>query len=359
MKQSGFRDWWRHVPGDARGGDKYRQRSIPAQTGRWARLGLLLALAPPVFTAPAFAQAPSGPLIVYNAGSLARPFRELLDSFRIRHPGVTPAQENSGSLEAARKLTELGKIPDVIAVADYRVIDDVLMPKYATWYASFARNAMVLAYTDRSIDAATIDTTNWWRILLQPGVRAGHSDPALDPNGYRTLIVLQLAERYYRQPGLAQRLDAAMPPRYQRPKEADLTALLQAGELDYAWTYRSLAETSGLRYVTLPRAIDLSDPALATEYETARVRVPGASRSGGDSLTLRGEPIVYALTIPVGAPHPALAAAFVRFALSADGRAILRKNGFVVLPSPIVVGSPPAGLLTMYTPSPSPSRSHQ
>ena len=213
-----------------------------------------------------------------------------------------------------------------------------------TWYVNFARNAMVLAYTDRSIDAATIDSTNWWRVLQKPGVRAGHSDPALDPNGYRTLIVLQLAERYYRQPGLARRLDAAMPPRYQRPKEADLTALLQAGELDYAWTYQSLAETSGLRYLSLPKAIDLSDPALARDYEAASVRIPGASRAGGDSLTFRGEPIVYALTIPIEAPHPALAAEFVRFALSAEGRAILKRNGFVLLPSPIVTGTPPTGL---------------
>ena len=293
--------------------------------------------------------------MVYNAGSLARPFRELLEAFRAANPGVTPAQENSGSLEAARKLTELGKIPDVLAVADYNVIDDLLRPRYASWYANFARNAMVLAYTERSVDASAIDSTNWWQILLRKGVRAGHSDPALDPNGYRTLIVLQLAERYYRQPGLAQRLDAAMPPRFQRPKEADLTALLQAGELDYAWTYRSLAETSGLKYLSLPRAIDLSDPALAKDYEAASVRVPGANRISGDSLTLRGEPIVYALTIPVGAPHPALAAAFVRFALSADGRSILEKNGFVVLPSPVFVGTPPAGLQTLYNPSPSPA----
>lgn len=357
MKQSGFRDWWRCVPGGARGGDKYRQRSIPAQTGRRARLGVLLAVPALALAAPAAAQALGGPLIVYNAGSLARPFRELLDSFRVRHPGVTPAQENSGSLEAARKLTELGKIPDVLAVADYNVIDDLLRPKYAAWYVNFARNAMVLAYTDRSIDAATIDSTNWWRILQKPGVRAGHSDPALDPNGYRTLIVLQLAESYYRQPGLAHRLDAAMPPRYQRPKEADLTALLQAGELDYAWTYQSLAETSGLRYLSLPKAIDLSDPALARDYEAASVRIPGASRGGGDSLTFRGEPIVYALTIPIGAPHPTLAAEFVRFALSPEGRVILQKNGFVLLPSPIVTGTPPTGLLTMYTPSPSPSGS--
>ena len=101
--------------------------------------------------------------------------------------------------------------------------------------------------------------------------------------------MLQLAERYYRQPGLARRLDSAMPPRYQRPKEADLTALLQAGELDYAWTYRSLAETNGLRYVSLPTAIDLSDPALAKEYETReRPRARRQSAAGRDSLTLRG-----------------------------------------------------------------------
>lgn len=357
MKLSRVRDWCRCVPGGARGGDKYRQRSIPAQTGAWARLGLGLLLASAGLAGPAAAQAPGGPLVVYNAGSLARPFKELLDAFRAEHAGVTPAQENSGSLEAARKLTELGKIPDVLAVADYNVIDDLLRPKYATWYASFARNAMVLAYTDRSIDAATIDSTNWWKVLLTKGVRAGHSDPALDPNGYRTLLVLQLAEGYYREPGLAKRLDAAMPPKYQRPKEADLTALLQAGELDYAWTYRSLAETSGLKYVSLPRAIDLSDPSLAKAYESASVRIPGANRSGGDSLTFRGEPIVYALTIPVGAPHPAAAAAFVRFALSPQGAAIMQRNGFVVLPAPIVVGTPPAGLLLMYNPSPSPAGS--
>jgi molybdate/tungstate transport system substrate-binding protein len=318
---------------------------------------LLLLAAWTLLVVPAAAQKLSGPLVVYNAGSLARPFKELLDAFRAANPGVIPAQENSGSLEAARKLTELHKIPDVLAVADYNVIDDLLRPKYATWYASFARNAMVLAYTDRSIDAATIDSTTWWRVLLKKGVRAGHSDPALDPNGYRTLIVLQLAERYYREPGLAARLDAAMPPRYQRPKEADLTALLQAGELDYAWTYRSLAETSGLRYVSLPKAIDLSDPLLAKQYEAATVRIPGASRAGGDSLTLRGEPIVYALTIPVGAPHPELAAAFVRFALSPAGSAIVQRNGFVMLASPIVVGTPPPDVVSMYNPSPSPSES--
>ena len=73
MKQSGFRDWWQCVPGGARGGDKYRQRFTPAQTGHLIRSGVLLACAGPGSTAPAAAQALGGPLVVYNAGSLARP----------------------------------------------------------------------------------------------------------------------------------------------------------------------------------------------------------------------------------------------------------------------------------------------
>ena len=290
--------------------------------------------------------APAGPLVVFNAGSLAKPFNEILRAFKTKYPDVVPAQENSGSLEAARKLTELGKIPDVIGVADYGVISKVLVPGHAGWFATFARNSMVLIYTDESIGAGEINGRNWWQVLLRPGVRAGRSDPALDPNGYRTLMSLQLAEKFYRQPGLAGRLERALPPKYMRSKEADLTALVQAGELDYSWSYASIARTAGLRYVDLPSEIDLSDPSLAQWYNQARVRLPGARRGGRDSVEFRGEPIVYALTIPRGAPHPSTAQAFARFVFSTEGQAILKANGFMLLEKPLLGGPerPPAGL---------------
>ncbi len=288
----------------------------------------------------------TGNLVVFNAGSLAKPFNELLASFRKKHSDVAPAQENSGSLEAARKITELGKVPDIIGVADYGVIPKLLMPAHATWYATFARNAMVLVYTDQSSGADEINGGNWWQVLLRPGIRAGHSDPALDPNGYRTLMVFQLAEKFYRQPGLAEQLRRAFPPRYIRPKEADLVALVQAGELDYAWSYLSIARTAGLRHVDLPAEVNLSDPRLAELYAPARVRLPGATRAGRDSLEFRGEPIVYALTIPTLAPHPRTAAAFVQFLFSGEGQAILEANGFTLLDQPQVAGpgKPPAGV---------------
>ncbi len=278
----------------------------------------------------------SGSLVVFNAGSLARPFHALLAAFAADHPGVRPAQENSGSLEAARKLTDLGKIPDVLGVADYHILPSLIVPRFAPWYLLFARNRMVIIYSGQSIGAREINGQNWWRVVQRPGVRAGRSEPALDPNGYRTLMVFQLAERYYRRPGLEARLLRAFPKTYMRPKEADLTALVQAGELDYAFSYVSIARASGLRYVTLPDSIDLGDPSLARWYSEAAVRLPGATRK--DTVTFRGEPIVYGLTIPADAPHPALARAFVRFALSRRGEELMREAGLEVLESPVIRG---------------------
>lgn len=305
----------------------------------WVLGGSLLAAIP---SQRLSAQAPTR-LTVFNAGSLGRPLREALQEFSQRDPGIEVAQENAGSLESARKLTELHKIPDVIALADEAVFPALLMPGQVTWYAAFARNEMVLAYTDRSAGADQVNADSWATILLRPDVRTGRSDPALDPNGYRTLMVLQLEERRARIAGLAARLLAAMPTRYIRPKEADLVALLQTGELDYAWSYRSVAQAAGLRYVDLPPEVDLSDPARRDLYATATVRIPRGA-SSRDSVTIRGAPILYALAIPREAANPAAARAFVQWLFGDRGREVLTRNGFTVLDRPIVSGRAPAWL---------------
>lgn len=281
------------------------------------------------------ASASAGPLIVFNAGSLARPLRAALDTFALRE-GVAVEQESAGSLETARKLTELGSVPDIVGLADAEVFPQLLVPEHVAWYARFARNRMVVAYTPRSRGADSIATANWHRVLADPAIEVGRADPDLDPNGYRTLLVLRLAERYYGEPGLAGRLLANAPARNVRPKEADLVGLLQAGELDYIWSYESLAQATGLRYVTLPDSIDLGTAADSAFYRTASVRVAGSGV--GDTVTFRGEPIVYGIAIPRRAPHPELAVRFLAFLFSDDGRRVLRAARLDALDAPTIVG---------------------
>jgi len=273
-------------------------------------------------------------LVAFNAGSLARPLRTALDSFAAREH-VEVRQESAGSLETARKLTELGNIPDVIALADEEVFPQLLMPAHVSWYARFAHNRMVLAYTNKSRGAGEVTADNWWQVVQRPGIETGRSDPQLDPNGYRTLLVLQLAERHYARPGLAAQLLRAMPARNVRPKEADLVGMLQAGEFDYIWSYESMAQNVGLQFVRLPDAIDLSSPADSATYAAVSVRVRG---KGADSVTFRGRPIVYALSIPNAAPNRDIAERFVHYLLSADGRRVLRAQGLDALEAPSFIG---------------------
>ena len=277
-----------------------------------------------------------GPLVVFNAGSLARPLRAALDSFSAR-TGISYEQEQAGSLETARKLTELGRIPDVIALADDEIFPKLLMPEHASWFARFARNRMVLAYTDRSRFADEITADNWFRVVTRPGVEVGRASPDIDPAGYRTVLVFQLAERFYDAPGLATRLLDAIPPRNIRPKAEDLLVLVETGELDYVWEYESVALGSGLRFVRLPEAIDLGSIADSVSYGLARLHVAGASP--GDTIEIIGAPISYGLSIPVAAPHPDLAATFVAFLLGTDGRRIMRAAHLDAVDDPGFVGT--------------------
>ena len=277
---------------------------------------------------------PTPTLVVFAAGSLARPLGAVADSFAAA-TGQRVSVEPAGSLDLARRVTELGQVPDVIALADEDVFPKLLMPTHVTWYARFARNRMVLA---RASERPSVHAdTAWWRALQRNEVRVGRSDPDLDPAGYRALMLFDLAERHLGQPGLASVLLATSPPRYVRPKSAELVALLQAGELDYAWMYESSARGARLAFDTFTVAIDLSREADSTWYASARVSVAGAAR--GDTIEVRGGPIRYGLSIPTRAAQPAAGERFVAYLLSEAGRRILSREFLDVLERPLVVGS--------------------
>lgn len=248
---------------------------------------------------------PKPPITIFAAASLARPLRVLTDSFQ-QLASVPSQSELGGSLEQVRKLTELGRIPDVLMLVD----DDVLaalMPTHLDWYVRFATNRMVVAYTERSRHAELLTSENWWRVLTRRDVTVGRADPNVAPAGKYALSLLRRAESYYKESGLGDRLIAQAPLKYVRPNATELAALLETGNVDYILDYESVARQYGFKFVTLPE-----DLAIA---------------------------ILYGIAVPRGAPHFTEGVNFVAFILSDQGKRILRDASVNVLSMPVAVGS--------------------
>ncbi len=265
---------------------------------------------------PAFAE-PSGTLIIFHAGSLTVPFAAMEKEFEARYPKVDVQRESGGSTRMARLISEVGKPADLMASADFQVIDQSLIPAKADFNIRFATNELVLAYTDTSRFAKEITSSNWYTILERKGVLWGHADPNIDPGGYRSLMVMQLAERYYRKPGLYQRLLRNRPLALMRDRSANLTALLQNGDIDYIWTYRSLALQHKLRFLSLDQHINLSDPASDSFYRLASVRVTG--EKPGSYINRQGCFVAYGITLLKDAPNQEAALAFLDYLLDPQG----------------------------------------
>ncbi|MFH1732702.1 MAG: tungstate ABC transporter substrate-binding protein WtpA [Planctomycetota bacterium] len=275
----------------------------------------------------------SGDLIIFHAGSLSVPFKQIGEAFNKEHPRLRIMREAAGSRTCARKISDLGKLCDVMVSADHTVIDTLLIPEHADWNIKFASNEMSIVFHDKSRRSGEITTSNWYELLLREDVSFGRSDPNADPCGYRAALTIKLAEKYYAKEGLARKLlDKDL--RYIRPKEVDLLALLETGEIDYVFLYRSVAEQHGLKYLVLPDEINLKDPALAGLYGSVSVDVTG--KEPGAAITKKGAPIIYGVTIPRNAPNSRAATAFVSFLLDKNGgMAIMAKNGQgSVVPAP-------------------------
>jgi len=260
---------------------------------------------------------PAGKVIIFNAGSLTIPFAKMEKEFEARYPKVDIVREAAGSRRCARKITDLKKPCDMMASADFTVINQLLIPEYADWNIRFATNRLVLCYTNKSEHAREVNAQNWYEILTKKDVVWGHSDPNADPCGYRSLMVLQLAEKYYQKPGLYQRLIDSRTEKNIRPKSVELVALLQTGNMDYAWEYRSVAVQHGLKFVELPDKINLGNYEYDSFYKQAVVEVTG--KEPGTTIKKKGKSCTYGITLLKDAPNREAAIVFLEYLLDPEG----------------------------------------
>jgi molybdate/tungstate transport system substrate-binding protein len=161
-------------------------------------------------------------LKVFHAGSLSVPFQKIEAQFEEKYPWIDVRREVSGSVMAVRKVVDLHKTCDVVAVADYSLIPKMMFPKYADHVKLFARNELVLCYTKKSKYSEMINHKNWYKILAKNKVKWGFSNPNLDPCGYRAVMCVLLSDLYYRAPVFKMLFEGYLP--FRIVKKNPLTA---------------------------------------------------------------------------------------------------------------------------------------
>ena len=218
----------------------------------------------------------------------------------------------------------LKKPCDIVASSDYFVINELLIPDYTSWGIRFATNEIVIAYTEKSKYNKEINSDNWMDILQRNDVIYSRSDPDSDPCGYRTVFTFMLAEKFYKLPGLAESMEMKNKD-YIRPKEVDLVALMESNVIDYMFQYKSVALQHNLKYIELPKEINLSDPAKNNIYSSVSTEVAG--NKPGVKMKVTGDYINYSVTIIDQAPQKEEAVRFLEFMLSPVGQEIYRQNG--------------------------------
>jgi molybdate/tungstate transport system substrate-binding protein len=186
-----------------------------------------------------------------------------------------------------------------------------------------ARTEMVIAYSPKSPFARLLSKANqsgaepWWRILESPGLRFGRTDPNIDPQGLNIIFTMKLAETYYHQPNLTNKILGPLVNPRQIFQEAQVMARLQAGQLDASSAYKAQPAALELPFVDLPRQINLGDASLENEYRKATVNLNGK--------ILHPSPLVFYATVLRDAPHFELANRFLNWLQGPDARAIFAR----------------------------------
>ncbi|MGA2503884.1 MAG: tungstate ABC transporter substrate-binding protein WtpA [Anaerolineales bacterium] len=300
------------------------------------------------------------PLVVFAAGSLIVPFGDIEKAFEKKYPQIDVQAQYHGSIQVIRQVTDLHVPIDVVATADASLLPMLMyttndpdsgLPN-ADWYIRFASNRLAIAYKPNSLYANQITPNNWYSILSRPDVKVGLADPRFDAVGYRALMVYALARDYYHQPTIftdmfkgqfnypfgiftENDLTSITVPEIVETKTGthiilrgasmEIIALLESGDVDYAFEYESVIRQHKLSMVELPDALNLGEEADQQVYSTVQVN-EDFQRFASVTPVFRGERIGYAITIPSSAPHPKEAALFIEFLLSPEGRTIMQAD---------------------------------
>lgn len=268
-----------------------------------------------------------GEVFIMYAGSLVKTFESSIGPTFQNDTGYNYVGEGKGSVQLANMIIDKQRNPDVFVSAGTIPIMKLMnqSPPLARWQVKFASAEMVIAYSPNSpffneLERAREGEANWYEVLSEDGLKFRRSDPELDPKGYYMIIAAELANKYYNDSTIKEKiLGKDRNPAQLLPEESLLTTLEQ-GQIDAAATYKHEAVARGLPYITLPKEINLGDPKASKFYGQASYVL-------GNGQIVKGDTIEFSQTISETTENIDGSIAFVKFLLSENGLDMLETDG--------------------------------
>ena len=275
------------------------------------------------------AQVSKGKVFVMYAASLIKTFEEIIGPAFQEETGYSYQGEARGSVQVANMIIDGLRKPDFFVSAGTipikKLMNNTSTP-FAEWLVKFASAEMVISYSPNSrfyndLEQARTGEIPWHEVLAKPGFKFGRTDPELDPKGYYMIITAKLANLYYADSGIKQRILGDDRNTKQIFPEEILKTILEQGQLDAVASYKHEAIARGLPYISLPAQINLGDPIFADFYRKASYIL-----ESGDQIVF-GEPVYLSFTIPTTVGNLGGAISFGNFILSTNGKSILQEEG--------------------------------
>lgn len=290
------------------------------ERGGWLALGAAFAGLP----AELFA-ADLAPLDVAYAGSMGSMMEGPIKTAAAQSLKLELRGRAQGSNALAQLIVGGSIRPDVFIPITPGPALTVLRAGKADSAQAIAHTEMVIAYSPRSrfasrFEAAAKGKEDLWKILREPSLRFGRTDPVTDPQGRNIIFAVMLSAKVYNQADLVEKVLGTAINEKQIFTEPTVMARLQSGELDAASAYKIQPGPFNLPYVALPKEVNLSGQNVHADHPDVSLSVGGKS--------YHPEPLIYYAAVLKDAPNPKGAAAFAQWLKGDEGQAIFRRYSY-------------------------------
>jgi molybdate/tungstate transport system substrate-binding protein len=236
--------------GSGRGRVRGRLAATLAMTAATAGLASVIAVSSGAAAPVAGAAAAKEKVTAIYAGSLVEIMEKALGPEFMTATGCPFEGFGGGSGEDAAAIKGKVRQADVFVSASSSAdqeLEGAANGSWVSWYTTFTSSDLVLGYDPKTKFGKQLAAGKpWYKVLTEPGILVGRTEPKADPKGKLTVEALDAAAKKLHDPALAKALS-----RFGIFEETSMLGRLQAGQLDAGFFYVVEAKTAHVPTVPL------------------------------------------------------------------------------------------------------------